>query len=687
MDQRWRRNHDLPDQPPHFLVGNPPRSQATLQLQNEVLWLRRQLAALSQHPANSSDRQNHAQTAQLDELSKTYRQKEEEHRRSLRALNEKLAGSEEIVNERDRLKSEVKQLGQELKNAAAAASDEAQSNQRHFESALQMLQERIAGYEQKITGYEQEIAVHEQKVAAHEQVIAAREQVIEEHEQVIEEQQATINEQRANIQQLSTELRVAGESYQAAAVEAQAEHDHLKAHIEILRTDHETVELNCCDLDHYADALAFELEKQRDAIEDSRADAAREKQQGQRAIRLLETHVDALHAELRNAREENQRVAGALAEKEENCAEYVSLLSAEEQEKRILSTRITGLERQLEQSRLDVVSDRAAMERQAESHAAILAKVRSQLNEARQQVREREEIVDQREQCLQQVEAAARESEANAVRNVCELERRLAEQCHSLHDKLTQERTTLKALFGERAIWQSERVRLEQTLSEAREASRRASEQCERAQGALQEREAENDRLRTVARHASERVGQLESIFEELRSEQSSTLETLNRATETENQLRDELADALDRSDQIEHSLADCECELQLARQSRTEAIQALESRNGDFEQQLAQAKVTIRERHHQVEVAQRIRIESLEAEIHRLAGDREAFHARIAELAQRLSESELGNAPQSETRRLSRELAKQRETYSRERAFLYRRIDQLRAANRRRAA
>ena len=656
MDQRWRRNHDLPNaaRGPH-LSQDP--SFAFQQLCGEVHWLRNQLALARRHQSDCARRADSKLDERVRELTGQLQEQIEQHQLQTQELEAQLVTIESTRQERDQLQLQVKQLKHELANVAVAACEEQQTLVGRHEKVLEKAQRDQKADENEIRTLKSKLSEEENEVAR----------------------------LRSALSELSDRFDDGEQRLRAS----HAERDKLLSLVEILRKDHEVVEMVCADLDHHCDRLACEAENLRDSVVSATNATERERQQARRATSALEGQLETVAQELRFIQEEQHRTVEALTERESICDERNALLFAKDQEISASLKRMADLERQLSDSRQELQASHETIESlqdQLRCQTVACASLKSELEETRLELSDRDDVINEQDERLRMVGMAAREAEANAVKCAGEMERQFAEQCHRFREELTKERAAVETLSGQRALWEAERTQLEQTLSAAQTVAQNSVVDSGRARKELIGMREELERQRALFERESERADQLERLGEQLNEQQSAMQESLDRQTEQRDVLQSQAKEQANRIDQLTRCLQECELELQRVRQAATEAEQHLQEGHETFEQRLAHEKLLLRERHDQIASAQRLQIERLEVQIHRLAGDRESFHAQIAQLQQRLENVE-PPPPISEARRLSRELARLRETHARERSFLYQRMEQLRTANGRLAA
>ena len=666
MDQRWRRNHDLPDQSfqPHGrLSGGACDVEA---LHRELNWLRNQLASTKRRQLENASHQDAKRHAKLTELAERNRQQIEQQRQTISNLEKELRDSKSLRQDRDKLQTQVASLEKEIRRVSTVAAEEQQASERQHHTDLQRLRSESDAHAQELSQVYAAIAAHESETL----------------------QLRTQNAELRHDLKKATEL-------------VQEERAQAVARVEILRIDHEAVELVCADLDHYSDRLAFEAEELRHRIQDLQLSSARDQQRTEQQARgisqAFENRLESAAQQVRQAQEEKKRLNASLLEYDQLVRERDALVLFKDQAIAATYHCVTDLEEQLQTSRSEVArleTELREFETRQDHVRAELTRTSAELSETRHSMVQREQVIEECDARLQQVEAAAQIANANAVIRARETEREFSEQCHRLRDELQTQREIVETLTCERALWQSERPELEQEIADARAEIQSCNTQLDAGRNEIRELKHASEQLRELYAGESERADQAEQTLATVERELAKLQQERDQRVEELVSLQDRFSHDEMELNCLQQSLSQCEQELERcredleqARKAAVEAGRAKEAETGIFEARVDQAKLELRERHDQIQWALRLQIEALENEIHRLAGDRETFHSQVLRLEQRLAESDRDSAPISEVRRLSRELARQTEAHARERAFLYERVDQLRAANARFAA
>ncbi|MEL6105926.1 MAG: hypothetical protein AAFU85_07815 [Planctomycetota bacterium] len=638
MDQRWRRNHDLPDtsRSANQSIGQTPR---VWHLEREVDWLRQQLSSARRDQVERAQSAAVKQDKRLQTLSDDHQRQLREQQSQTRDLKKRLADAESVGQERDRLQLQVEALKNELKHVACAADQEQQIDQRRWQSELQRLRQHLAQRDDRVKRLEESLANTEARSASlRSELVNAR------------------NDHGDSIQ-----------SMQAEQEALRAEQEQLRARVAIHQTDHEAVELVCADLDHYSDRLRCDLQTLSDSIDESGKESIRDRQESRRATHALESQLESLTQRLQAAEQRDARNALLLDDQRRLNEERNALLMEKDQDISALNERVADLEQQLDAFQTDCDTARrenTSLEKRCRRESERVQRLASKIDQLKERVTESQcESVVRGEQ-LRQIELSSKREKAAALMRADQVEKRFAEEQRELQRALNFERTRIETLLRERLRSHARQLSCELAFSAAQKASEFASDEAKQARHEIHQLRRE--------------VSEFESQREQLSGEQSMTRDSLHQQTSEVKRLAAELTDQAHQRDRLRHTLQELEIELQSSQQATRETELALDEHRDNFEQRLAQAKLQERERHDQVVSALRLQIERLDTEVHRLAGDREGFHAEIAQLTRRLAESELDRAPVSETRRLARELARHRQAHAREREFLYARLNRL---------
>lgn len=658
MDQRWRRNHDLPDTSRGANRSIDPGPGAW-RLQREVDWLRHQLNSLRRDQIERARLATAKRDEQLHTLAKEHRRQLEEQQSQTRSLEKKLADVETVAQERDQLRLRVEMLGEELKHVARAAGEERKADADRQQSELRRLNQRLAERDDQVKQLREGLASNERLSA-----------------------------------ELRDELTIAREDHTRQTESMRAERERwlveraeLRDRVAILQTDHEAVELVCADLDHYADRLRYDAHGLSGSIDELVKHLAREQQQSRLAIHTLESQLESLTQRSHATERLNDRITLSLTNQQKVCDERNTLLMEKDHDISALNERLADLEQQLDafQNACEAsCRENDSLQERCQRQSERVASLEGEVDQLKQRVTESQCALVVRDERLRQLKISSSRERAEQADQA---QQRFAEMTHELRQALNHEQACVETLTGERLHLQARQLACEMALASAKRTVEGLSSETELQRLENHALSRHLDEQSKINRDQSLRISELQGRHAQWNDDQVTLRASLNQQKSEVTRLEAELTDQGHQRDRLEHTIQELEVELQSSLRVIAETESTLDVHRDTFEQQLSQAKIQERERHDQIASALRLQVERLEAEVHRLAGDREGFHAEIARLARRLAESELDRAPISETRRLARELAQHRQAHAREREFLYARLDQLHDTRTQRAA
>ena len=747
MDQRWRADHDAAtnridrepnsgapyfapasfrqphgsetpyDYQPVYRVAAP----ATIDvrgLHHEIARLRKLLSdtqtsakssvrAAAQHSARLNEQVETLQQ-QLRELREASAAKQQNRDQELQSLRTKLADAQQATLAKA---GQVTVLKRELENVAIAASAEQKQLEDRHASVTGRLQAAVVEQQSTIESLRSQIDEYDESLTlwqiAQQQAVA-----------LCEWYELECRVERDELELLRSEY----DRFRAGASEAFAlcddEIDTLEATVGILRTDHEMVELINADLDLLNDQLQAKLDDLQGELDALVAKSAGDREESIRAIDMLGQQLHTTHSRLNAVSEENRSLVQSVAKLKSAQDDFDASMFAKDQEIGATKKLAEETRKQLDQLRREhavMAGQNDDMRNRIREQAGNVARLESELADASQQAAQATAIVAERDRQMREIQSAARAAEANAMLRANEAEQQYAIELERLETALQRKQESETLQSQSQANDQARIDELEQQLTADRQAAKTAA-----AASA-----AENDRLQQIIDQQHLRLGDnlatldakdarielLEESVAELQTELAGNTNQTSQLRLELDQRRNQLSEYADRVATQQQSLALQEQELvalkaQLEEQERVEPSTSIDQLRTQLHEEISaqwservaeleQNQLTMRERHHQAQIAQQRTIDSLSQTAVELTAERDVVSARVTELIEQNSEmatrlqdlSRFAN-PINEAKRLSQELARQAAQHAQQRATLLARIEQLQqsAASRRAA-
>ena len=409
-------------------------------------------------------------------------------------------------------------------------------------------------------------------------------------------------------------LRYQHNTAEAASV-FEDENQSLEATIAMLRTDHETVEITCCDLSHECERLEMELIQVQAALHASFQQAADQRAESLHALQALNGQLHTNQRRLASEAEEKSSLLRSIAELKQLADEFDASLFAKDQE-------IAATKKLVEEATRQLQSERREHETSCKQNEAIRTELRAlsqqnaalekQLSDQMEMAEVLETELSDKHQELRELQSAARAAEANSLLRIGEAEQIFAVKREELESTIEQ---------------------LQMQLDE------QTSRQTETNQ---------------------EVIVELQNRHEQLESDLCKSAQAA-RATSIENDRLQKMVDTLNqRLDDAHRTVV-----------TKSEQLKTLESRIADSQQAVKSQTESATEIQRQLQ-SERQRSASY-------ADSVATLQREIAQRDKRIAELTAGDHSSAECKRLSQELARRISTHSQERQALLDRIDQLR--------
>ncbi|QDV42645.1 Chromosome partition protein Smc [Stieleria neptunia] len=590
-------------------------------------------------------------------------QREQENREQKNAaIDKQLAEARGAAHALNR---HIATLKHELKHVALAASSEQQELKRAHDSIVNRHHAAIAEQLATIESLQQQMddqdEILEHWKTAQEQAVQLSEWYETEHER-----------ERVRYTQLVDEFaRFRSKTSEAFAV-CEDEIETLEATVGILQTDHEIVELINADLDHLADKRESEIEQ--------------------------------LQAELEAVSEEKTSLIETVAGLKSTSDDFDASLFAKDQEIDATKRLATEAQRQLEQTRREnkgLASQNDQLRHRAADLTNEITKLQTELADAKDRADRAESMRLERDHQIREIQSAARAADANALLRANEAEQQYAVELQRLEDELERQKQAQHSDSQLNGIDQAKVTELEHALAASQRAVTASSTENDRLQQTIDQLHTRLAELQRAGETKADRVELLEDTLSELRHDASNHQQENVQLRADLAELRSQLAESADRIATAQHTISQQtealdqkSQQLEQLEQSRQE--RDVEAFRSDLEAELAakwqaqvteleQNQVTLRERHHQAQLAQQQTIESLQQQLRERIAERDSLKQRddasgeqIRTLQSQLADWSMQESPVEEVKRLSNELSRCISQHAREREALLWRIEQL---------
>jgi chromosome segregation ATPase len=737
MDHRWRVNHDVP--------APGSRSAGPYQWQAWCQQLQQQLAA-TQHQterAVTETRQRLEHDFQVrqeqwarrvDELESQLRQQQEGHQAQ---IGELCSQRDQAVQQATRAAEEIRSLKQELQHVASAAADE----QRQLHDKQTALAEQHAA---ALRDKDRQLAQQRSELEAHSSEIERKQSEIEDYETAICQYETELEQSQGELERFESELtawqvaheqsvslcewherqhqvsRIKIDSQEAAyealrqdSFDAFAEYElqieTLEATVKLLQTDHEAVELINSELDSKIDeqqAVVMDLQtaitelqstgfglqatiaKLQQELASRRENAARDQQESRRSLEILRQTLIDTEQQLGVSQMENRSLTETIAQLKSAADERDAVLFAKDQQIDATQRAAEETRHQLDQLRKDhqrLSTENAQLRHRIDELSGEITELETDLesfrtnsDQANAKASEIAERLAEKETALKELTSAARAAEANALLELSEAEQRHAVEVERLETELAKRDTEVSHYSRQSSELQAEIDGLRDQVSVAEQHTNASIAEKDRLQQQIDQLQHQLGQAQQRVVESDQRVSSFETENAKLRGEAAVRGEQLEQLTREAKSRVTELTNYANQLAGLQAELVEKESQLE------TEISERWQARCEELEQ----ANLRQRERHHQTQWSQQQTIDQLTGRLRSLESEKKRLAEQVAETSSRLDRlmAELKHwsqfaAPISEARRLTKAFADATARHAREREQLYGRIRQLQRA------
>lgn len=586
----------------------------------------------------------------LASLEQQSRQETEKHEQECTRLKADADQARRLLQTSD---EQIVALKQELQNLAAAASAEQRElQQRHLSM--------VARHEAMVAEQGQTIDVLRSQLADQD--------VILEHWRVAQDQAVSLSEwyetEHHKMLVRLSEQRDEHDRYRARTSEAFAlceeEIETLEATVEILGTDHETVELINADLDHLNDQLQSELQQLQCELESVLDEAARERQDSAEQIEAMTLQLQESSTRLISVSEEKKSLLETVSKLNAKADDFDASLFAKDQEINATKRVAAESQRQLDLLRREhsgVSNQNDEMRNRVREAVANATRLETELADACRRAEQAEASITERDHQIRELQSVARAAEASAMLRANEAEQQYVVELQRLESLIQQHEESARQLTHSDSDYQSRIAELENALAASKQSAAASASENDRLQQTNEQLTRRLDERESAYDVKRARIEMLEATLAEMKSDAS------KHAEET-SQLRLELANRRNQLAEYADRIATQQNRLLRQEQDIAEAQRQLQQSDAPEQDPL---------------------VDALQQQVVELTAQRDRLTQQDAESSEAIRRLQIQlddwmryENPVNEVKRLSAELAQKTAEQARERERYLRRIEQL---------